>query len=59
MDTQILERLIGVSRSLAEERMLEPLLERAMTTALNLFNGEYGYLILLTPAGEMDSHIRR
>ena len=59
MDTHILEKLIDVSRSLAEERMLEPLLERAMTTALNLFNGEYGYLILLTPAGEMDFRVRQ
>jgi signal transduction histidine kinase len=59
MESQTLEKLINVSRLLAEQRVLAPLLEQAMAVALGLLNGEYGYIILLTPDGTLDFRVRQ
>lgn len=59
MDAQKLKNVIEVIRDLAEQRMLEPLLKHAVRTALNLLNGEYGYLILLTSNGDLDFRIHQ
>lgn len=59
MNAHTLEQLIEISRTLAEQRALEPLLEQAMNVALQLMKGEYGYLILLGPRGEMDFRVRQ
>jgi signal transduction histidine kinase len=54
-----LARLIDVSRQLAENRALDPLLTYAMDVALELFGAERGYLILLSPDGRLDFRVRR
>ncbi len=59
MNLQILERLLDISRSMAENRVLDPLLEYAMGVALDLFNGENGYLVLVNPDGSWDFRVRR
>jgi diguanylate cyclase (GGDEF)-like protein/PAS domain S-box-containing protein len=59
MDVKVLEKLIEIGRGLAEKRVLASLLEHAMSEALGLLKGEKGYLILLTPRGELDFRIRQ
>jgi signal transduction histidine kinase len=54
-----LERLIDISRQLAENRALDPLLEYAMDVALELFGAERGYLVLLSQDGALDFRVRR
>lgn len=57
-DRQLFENLLDVSRALAENRTLDPLLHYAMTVALDLFEGENGYLVLVQPDGSLDFRIR-
>ena len=59
MDDKLLENLLDISRQLAETRELKPLLEVALQTALDTFNAERGYLILLDENGEADYRLRR
>jgi diguanylate cyclase (GGDEF)-like protein len=47
MNEAFLEKLLDISRKLAENRLLDPLLEYAMAVALDLFHAERGYLVLL------------
>lgn len=54
-----LERLVDVSRQLAENRALDPLLNYAMDVALELFGAERGYLVLLSQDGVLDFRVRR
>jgi signal transduction histidine kinase len=56
---EVLERLLDISRQMAENRDLGTLLEYAMATALELVGGEYGYLILLDEEGKLDFRVRR
>lgn len=53
------ERLLEISRQLAETRELDPLLNTVMDTALDLMNAEYGYLVLLREDGEIEYRVRR
>jgi diguanylate cyclase (GGDEF)-like protein len=59
MNKDLLEKLLDISRKLAENRLLDPLLEYAMTVALELFNAEYGYLVLLQEDNSRKFHIRQ
>ena len=47
MQEKILEKLLEISRKMAENRLLDPLLEYAICVALELFDAEYGYLVLI------------
>ena len=53
MNLQILEKLLNASREMAENRDLDPLLKYAMQVALDLCDGEYGYLMLLKSDGAL------
>lgn len=54
----MLERLLEISRQMAETRALDPLLEFAMCEVLEFVGAEYGYLILLDEKGELDFHVK-
>ena len=56
-----LEKLLDISRQMAETRALNPLLEFAMCEVLDFVGAENGYLILLDDDGELEfrvSHCR-
>ena len=55
----MLEKLLDISRKMAENRYLDPLLEYAMCVALDLFEAEYGYLVLLREDGSLDFRIQQ
>jgi diguanylate cyclase (GGDEF)-like protein len=59
MNEDMLEKLLDISRKMAENRFLDPLLEYAINIALKLFNGEYGYLVLLRKDNSLDFRIRQ
>ncbi len=59
MKEEVLERLLDISRQMAENRELDTLLEYAMAAALELVGAEYGYLILLDQEGKLDFRVRR
>lgn len=50
---QLLLRLLDIGRQMAETEALEPLLIYAVDVALDLLNGQYGFIILNT----MDDHL--
>ncbi len=47
MQQDLLERVLNLSRRMAETRQLKPLLEYAMDEAMSLVGAEYGYMVLL------------
>lgn len=55
----ILERILEVSRRMAETRELEPLLEYIMSQALELTQGEHGYLVLIDDEQHLDFRVTR
>ncbi|HNB53073.1 MAG TPA: diguanylate cyclase [Anaerolineales bacterium] len=58
MDNPVpLDKLIEVSNAMAENRLLEPVLDYAIRTVLQLFEAEYGYLILLRDNGTLDFRV--
>jgi diguanylate cyclase (GGDEF)-like protein len=59
MKEEMLEKLLDISRKMAENRLLDPLLEYAMNVALELFGAEYGYLVLLCNGDTLDFRIRQ
>ena len=59
MKEEMLEKLLDISRKMAENRFLDPLLEYAMNVALELFSAEYGYLVLLRNGDTLDFRIRQ
>jgi signal transduction histidine kinase len=59
MDNQRLQTILDISRQMAENRDLIPLLNYAMNIALHVFNAERGFLILLAEDGSLDFRVRR
>jgi serine/threonine-protein kinase PknK len=59
MTEDMLEKLLDISRKMAENRLLDPLLEYAMGVALELFNAEQGYLMLLGEDNSLDFRVRQ
>lgn len=59
MDTQLLKQLLDVSRQMAETRDLDPLLHYAMDIALELFDAERGYLVLVNRDATLDFPVKR
>jgi len=57
MNQEMLEKLLDISRKMAENRLLDPLLEYAMNVALELFNAEFGYLVLSSEEDSLDFRI--
>lgn len=58
LNAEFLEKLLEISRQMAETRVLEPLLKYAMQEALQLFQGEHGYLVLVKPDGTLDFRVK-
>ena len=58
MNPDVLEKLLDISRKMAENRLLDPLLEYAMNVALELFDAERGYLVLLNADNSLDFRVR-
>jgi signal transduction histidine kinase len=64
LTTDTFEKLLDISRELAETRELLPLLDRIIDTALDLMDGEFGYLVVLregvpADADEIEYPVRR
>ena len=59
MTLDMLERLLEISRQMAETRALDPLLKFAMGEVLEFVKAEYGYLILLDEEGKLDFRVRQ
>lgn len=55
----MLEQILQLSCQMAETRNLQPLLVRAVDVALDLFNAEHGYLILVRPDDSLDFRVKR
>ncbi len=59
MDQGILERVLNLSRRMAETRSLSALLEYAMEEAMSLVGAERGYIVLVGKDGTLDFRVRR
>ncbi len=59
MDNQVLERVLHLSRSMAETRSLTPLLDYAMDEAMDLVGAKRGYIVLLREDGSLDFRVKR
>ncbi len=59
MDPNLLERVLDISRRMAETRQLSPLLNYAMEQAMNLVGAEYGCLVLVRPDATLDFRVMR
>jgi len=59
MDPNLLERVLDISRRMAETRQLTPLLNYAMEQAMNLVGAEYGCLVLVRADGTLDFRVMR
>jgi signal transduction histidine kinase len=58
MDEVFLRKLLEISRHMAENRALDPLLNYAMQIALDLLDAERGYLVLLNEDGALDFRVK-
>lgn len=59
MQSETLVRLLEISRMMAETRSLRPLLTYAVDVSLEMFEAEYGYLVLVRSDGTLDFVVRR
>ncbi len=59
LNPDMLERLLEISRQMAETRALDPLLKFAMGEVLEFVEAEYGYLILLDEEGELEFRVKQ
>lgn len=59
MEGRVFERVLELSRRMAETRHLDPLLEYAIWEAVNLVGAECGALVLLNDSGELDFRVQR
>lgn len=58
MEHNTLERMLQVSREMAEIRALDPLLEFTLREAIDFVNAEHGYIILLEPDGSFEFRVK-
>jgi diguanylate cyclase (GGDEF)-like protein len=59
LSLDMLEKLLEISRQMAETRALDPLLKYAMSEVLAFVNAEFGYLILLDAENKLDFRVRQ
>jgi signal transduction histidine kinase len=59
MDAIVFERVLDISRKMAETRQLDPLLDYAMCEAINLIGAQRGYLVLINDDGSLDFRVQR
>jgi len=57
LNENFFRELLNISLKMAETRTLEPLLGYAMQSALQLMNGEYGYLVLRNPDDSLNFRV--
>lgn len=57
MERQVLERVLAISRSMAQTRQLGPLLDYAMREAVDLVGAERGILVLVGEDGALDFRV--
>ncbi|MFK7803631.1 MAG: protein kinase [Anaerolineae bacterium] len=55
----LLARLLAISNRMAEIRTLDPLLSYAIDEVLSLVGAEQGYIVLVSPDGEVEYRMRR
>lgn len=58
MDVTFLQQLLDISRQMAENRALDPLLQYTMQNALELIGAERGYLVLVDEDGKLDFRVK-
>lgn len=58
MDVSFLQQLLEISRRMTETRELSPLLNYAMSIALDLFNAERGYIFLQQADGTLEFKVK-
>ncbi|XWX05527.1 ATP-binding protein (plasmid) [Aggregatilineales bacterium SYSU G02658] len=58
INVSFFERLLSISQQMARTRDLDPLLEYAIRSALELLNAERGYLMLVDPQGKRDFRVK-
>jgi len=59
MNEDFLEHLLEISKSMAETRVLGPLLKYAIGVAIELVNAERGYLVLQSTDGSLDFRVKQ
>src|SRR5690349_16239248 len=59
MDQVILERVLNLSRRMAETRSLDALLNYAMEEAMSLVGAERGFIVLVGKDDSLDFQVRR
>jgi len=59
MNEHVLERVLHLSRSMAETRALNPLLDYAIDEAMGLVGAKRGYVVLLKEDGSLDFRVMR
>ena len=59
MDQSALERILHISRRMAETRVLDPLLNYAMQEAIDLVGAKRGYIVLIGSHGAFDFRVKR
>jgi signal transduction histidine kinase len=59
MDDSLLQLMLDVSYRMAETRVLQPLLDYAVSQALALVKAERGYIVLAQPDGSLDFRVKR
>lgn len=59
MDQKVLAQLLEISREMAENRDLDPLLHYAIQVALELCDGEFGYLVLIDEDGSLEFRVKQ
>jgi len=59
LNQETLRKLLEISRSMAENRVLDPLLKFAVKVSLELFHAEYGYLILVNEDSSLSFRVRQ
>lgn len=58
MDEKFLVQLLDISRQMAQNRALDPLLQYTMRNALELINAERGYLVLVDESRSLDFRVK-
>ena len=58
MNIKLFERMLEISRQMAETRDIDQLLQLAMNEALEIIDAESGYLVLLGPDDELQFRVR-
>lgn len=59
METNVLRQLITIGQQMAQTRELDPLLNYAVDVALELLNGQFGYLVLVDDDYTLKFHVHR